>query len=165
MLKILTNTPFFVWPLFAVLLIGGFKARKASTVSLNTLLLIPGFFFVWSFFSFFKKSSSDPLTIFLWFFCLAIGIFIGFLQMKRLHLQFDVEKRNVEMPGSWIPLILSMLIFAAKFSLGMTRSMFPHLDGSMLFLGLELFSTLILGIFQGRVICCFYRYEVSKKLS
>jgi len=54
---------------------------------------------------------------------------------------------------------LSMSIFSAKFSVGMMRSMLPHLQGSMVFLGLELFSTIILGIFAGRATSCFLRYR------
>lgn len=70
---------------------------------------------------------------------------------------------------SWIPLTLSMLIFTFKFSIGMMGSMLPHLNGSILLLGLELFATIILGIFAGRGICCLLRYistsdiEIVKK--
>ena len=161
MLQIITKIPVFVWPLFAILLLSGLRARKTSTVPLVVLLLIPSIFFGWSLFSFFGKYATDPIAILFWLLCLGVGFFIGFSHMKRLKLQFDKKKKKVEMPGSWIPLTLSMSIFTSKFSIGMMSSMLPHLNGSILFLGLELFSTIILGIFAGRGINCLMRYRTS----
>lgn len=45
MLQIITKIPLFVWPLFTVLLIGGLRARNASTVPIAILLLIPSILF------------------------------------------------------------------------------------------------------------------------
>lgn len=161
MLQIITKVPVFVWPLFVILLLGGLKARKTSTVPLAILLLIPSIFLSWSLFSFFGKYATNPLAVLFWILCLGVGFIIGFSHMQRLQLQFDKKKKKVEMPGSWIPLMLSMSIFTSKFSIGMMSSMMPHLNGSLLFLGLELFSTIILGIFAGRGINCLMRYKTS----
>jgi len=161
MLQIITKIPVFVWPLFAVLLLGGLKARKTSAVPIVVLLLIPSIFFGWSLFSFFGKYATNPSAILFWLLCLGVGFFIGFLHMQKLKLQFDGQKKKVEMPGSWIPLMLSMSIFTSKFSIGMMSSMMPHLNGSLLFLGLELFSTIILGIFAGRGVNCLMRYRAA----
>ncbi len=161
MLQIITKIPVFVWPLFAVLLLGGLKARKASAVPIAVLVLIPSIFFGWSLFSFFGKYGDNPLAILFWLLCLGLGFLIGFLHMQKLNFQFDRQKKKVEMPGSWIPLMLSMSIFTSKFSIGMMSSMMPHLNGSLLFLGLELFSTIILGIFAGRGVNCLMRYRAA----
>ena len=161
MLQIITKIPVFVWPLFAVLLLSGLRARKNNCVPLVVLLLIPSLFFGWSLFSFFGKYATNPLAILFWFLCLGMGVFIGFSHMQSLKLQFDKKKKKVEMSGSWIPLMLSMSIFTSKFSIGMMNSMMPHLNGSFLFLGLELFSTIILGIFAGRGVNCLVRYRIS----
>jgi len=82
--------------------------------------------------------------------------------MGGLKLRFDKKKKKVEMPGSLVPLILSMSIFSAKFSIGVMSSMLPRLQGSLLFLGLELFATIIFGVFAGRGINCLIRYRSSK---
>ena len=158
MLEIITNIPLFVWPLFTILLISGIRASKPDTVPLTFLLLIPSVFLVWSIYSFFGKYS-DPISIMLWVMCLAVGFFIGFLHMQKLGLKFDMQKRKIEMPGSWIPLILSMSIFATKFSIGMMGAMFPHLNSTILFLCLELFATTTFGIFAGRGVNCLFRYR------
>lgn len=162
MLKIITNIPLFVWPLFAVLLIGGLKARKTRPVPLKALLLIPAAFFSWSLFSFFGRYASDPLAILLWILSIGVGSFIGFSHIQRVKPRCDRQKKVIEMPGSWIPLMLSMSIFTTKFSIGMMRVMLPHLENSMLFLGLELFSGIVLGIFTGRGVGCLLRYRSSE---
>jgi hypothetical protein len=54
-----------------------------------------------------------------------------------------------------------MSIFISKFSIGAMSSMMPHLKGSLLFLRLELFASIILGIFAGRGINCLLRYRAS----
>lgn len=128
-------------------------------MSLAGLLLIPSIFFGWSLFSFFSKYATNPLAILFWLLCLGGGFFIGFLHMQKLKLQFNKQKKKVEMPGSWVPLALSMSIFTSKFAVGMLSSMTPHLNGSLFFLGLELFSTIIVGIFAGRGINCLVRYR------
>lgn len=161
MLEIITNIPLFVWPLFAILLISGLRARKVHTVPMAALLLIPSVFFGWSIFSFFGKYTTASLANLFWFLCLGVGFSIGFFHMQRLKLRFDRQKKRVEMPGSWIPLMLSMSIFTSKFSIGMMSSTLPHLNGSIVFLGFELFATIILGVFAGRGINCLMRYRAT----
>lgn len=161
MLQIILNIPFFVWPLFAILLIGGLKARKTSKVPLVILLLIPSIFLSWSLISFFDKYATHFLAVFCWLLFLVTGFLIGFFHMQQLQLEFDKQTRKVVMPGSWIPLMLSMSIFTSKLSLGMMSSMMPHLNGSVLFLGLELFAITILGIFAGRGVNCVIRYRLT----
>lgn len=161
MIKIINNIPLFVWPLFVMLLIGGIKASKTNQMPLKLLMLIPAVFLSLSLFSFFGRYASEPLAIVLWILCLGAGSFIGFSHIQRLELRFDKQKKMIELPGSWIPLLLSMSIFIAKFSVGMMRSLLPHLEGSILFLGFELFSGIILGIFAGRAVSCFLRYKSS----
>lgn len=159
MLKIIANIPIFVWPLFAILLLGGLKARKTSLVPLSALLAAPALFFCWALLSFFDRYAGEPLSIVFWLLCLGAGFLIGFSHLQRLKLRFDKEKKAIEMPGSWIPLILSMSVFTTKFSIGMMRGMLPHLNDSILMLCLELFSSVILGIFIGRAMGCFARYR------
>ena len=156
MLEILSKIPVFVWPLFALLLVRGLRARKTGMVPVALILVIPSIFFTWALFSF---KSSDP--IFLRIFCLSVGSFIGYLHTQRLKLRFDIQKRRIEVPGSWMPLILSMAIFTTKFSIGMIGSLSSELNGSDLFLGLDLFATVISGVFVGRGVCCLVRYRMA----
>lgn len=162
MLQILSKIPIFALPLLIILLLGGLRARKTNTMPLALLLLIPSIFFVWGLFTYFSKYGHDPISIFLWFLCLATGFLIGFTHMQKMQLRFDKKNRKVEMPGSWIPLMLSMSIFTSKLSIGMLGSLVPHFS-ALAFLGLELFATTILGIFAGRGIGCLFRYRATSE--
>jgi hypothetical protein len=159
MLEIIDNIPTFVWPLFFILLLGGLKAKKTAAVPLVVLLIIPAAFFIWSLFSFFCNHGSDLLPALFWILSLSLGFYIGYSHMQSVELCFNKQKKQVEIPGSWIPLILSMSIFASKFSAGMMEAMHPN--ALILILALELFSTVILGIFVGRGINCFLRYRAA----
>lgn len=163
MLQIIDKVPVYVWPLFAILLFSGLRARKTGMVPLTLLLLIPAIFFGWSVYSFFSRYISDPIAICLWTICDCAGFMLGFFYAQRLKLSFDKENRKVEMPGSWLPLILSLSIFSAKFASGMMRAMLPHLEGSIGFLALELFSIFIVGIFTGRGVGCLAKYRSTNE--
>lgn len=158
-LEIIDNIPVFVWPLFCILLVGGLKARKTSMVPLALLLGLPTLFFSWSTYTFFGNFGNELTPVLLWSLCLISGFSVGFTHMQRLNLLFDKQKRSVQLPGSWIPLILSMSIFSSKLSTGILSSTFPHLQGSVLLLSLELFATIILGVFAGRGIGCLFKYR------
>lgn len=162
MLEIISHIPFFVWPLFLLLLLAGLKASKPHSVPLKAILIPPTLFFVWSVYSFFGKYSENTLSIFLWAIILGCGFVIGYSYMQKASLQFDKQNGKIHMPGSWMPLTLSMSIFTLRFSIGMLSGMFPDLIGSASLLSLELCATIILGIFLGRGIGCLLRYQEDK---
>ena len=164
MLQIITKIPIFVWPLLTALILAGLKARKTGMVPLFVLLLIPSVFFTWTLISFFGRYGNNPIAVVLLILCLGVGFFAGFSYVQKLKLRFDKKKKKVEMPGSWMQLILSFSIFTSKFSIAMLRSNLPHLNDSILLLALELFATIILGIFAGRGICCLLRYRAASEL-
>lgn len=157
----LNKIPFFVWPLFAILLIGGLKARKVNKVPLMLLLLIPTFFLGWSVMTFFDRYLNSPLALLFWAVCLAGGFFIGYFNIQKMDLSFNKKKKEVQMPGSLLPLILSMSVFSAKLSSGMIRGIAADPQPTTLILILELFATTIMGIFLGRGFSCFIRYRAE----
>lgn len=165
MLTILEKTPLFVWPLLAVLIWGGLRATKKNSVPINVLLVIPTGFFIWSLITFFGRFGAEGVSVLLWVVALGSGFVIGYAHMHTLNLEFIHEKKMVMMPGSWIPLMLSLSIFSAKFSIGILTGMRPQLEGSLVIFSLELFSAVILGIFAGRGIGCLKRFRSSAPLA
>lgn len=157
MVKVLTNIPLYVWPLFTLLLVSGLRAMKKNTVPLAALLAFPAGFLIWSLFTFFGRFGEHIPSVVIWVICLISGLSLGYLHVMNLHLEFIKERKMVVMPGSALPLALSLSIFSAKFSIGMVSGMFPHLSTSLVILGLELVAALILGVFAGRAIGCLRR--------
>lgn len=150
----LASIPFYVWPLFVLLLIVGIKARKTTKVSFKRLLLLPSMLFVWSVASFFVGYGDEYKIVALWALCLAVGIFLGFWHLQKLGLRIDKENKSVVIPGSWVPLIISMVIFTSKFLIGLLSAVFPETADSALFLSLELTAGVMLGVFWGRAAGC-----------
>lgn len=159
MVNIISNIPTFVWVLFVVLLIGGLKARKTSLVPLPVLLLFPAAFFSWSLYVILNNYAL--FLILPWVLCLTIGIFVGFRHMKGIELRFQKPGTKVEIPGSWLPLFLSMTIFTSKFFIGLMNGIFPHLNGSLLLFCFELIAITGLGVMGGRGMNCLMRYSIQ----
>lgn len=158
MVQILNQIPFFVWPL-AVLVVSGLRATKANVVPLAVLLIIPSLFFCGSLYSFLGRFGVAMVPITFWLTGLLLGFALGFRHMQAQPVQFDRQTMSIALQGSWIPLMLSLSIFTLKFSVGMMSALAPEFKDSALILALELFATVILGIFAGRGANCLLRYR------
>lgn len=138
MLELLDSIPFFVWPVFCVLLIGGLKARKPHIMPLPVVLILPTLFLSWNVYSLFVNYGTNIVALLLWAICFVVGMGLGYLNIQRMNFTIDRPSKKIHLPGSWIPLSLSMSIFSAKFSLGMLNEILPHYRGSVSFLLIDL---------------------------
>ena len=59
---------------------------------------------------------------------------------------YEAETRRFTVPGSWLPLVLFMAIFACKFAVGMASAMAPELLDS---LSAALMVSAVYGLFSG----------------
>lgn len=89
MFDIIKEIPFYVGPLFILLLVGGVKARKTGRVPLITLFLVPSIFLSWFSYSFFGLYGFNLLAMLLGCICLGVGGLVGFMHIQKLPLQFD----------------------------------------------------------------------------
>jgi hypothetical protein len=149
MLQILVNTPLYVWPLLALLIWGGVKAKKTHIVSWKALSIMPAIMLLWSIYS--VATRYAPVFLSLWAFSLGIGIWLGILMTRKLALRFDRQKKTVEIPGNWTPLILSLSIFSLRYTLGVSYGLHPESQGSPLLLAVENCATVVSGVLLGRV--------------
>ncbi|MBS1988480.1 hypothetical protein JST56_05835 [Candidatus Dependentiae bacterium] len=81
--------------------------------------------------------------------------------MHKTTMRFDKLKKQVELPGSWITLILLMLLFSIKYFLGVTNALVPELAGSWILLVPEFAAIIIAGVLVGRVVSCWQKYQKS----
>lgn len=157
MIEIINNIPFYAWAFFLILLIGGLRARKPNSVHLGILFVIPAIFFFLTFYSCLIQHGNNFVQLGLALLSLILGYLVGLSQIQKLNVKFN--KMTVEMPGSWMPLILSMSIFADKVLLGILTATQSDLINSSLVFSIELLGIFILGIFIGRGIGCLLRYR------
>lgn len=157
---IITKAPVWAWPLFAYLIFVGIKASKTQVFPLGILkklMIIPAVFFIWALYSILmhrELSEIIPLMA-----GVMLGSCIGYLLVRRQALRFDTTNQTIEIPGSWMTLILALSIFSLKFSLGAISSIHPELKGTWILFSIEWLAALISGIFVGRGINYWHRYK------
>lgn len=154
-----TKTPFYVWPLLAYLIFVGIKASKTGTAPLNLFLIMPGIFFAWSTYTIFNRYGVNPMVLVLWVEVIFLGSVVGIKIARRLRVRFDKKNKRIEVTGSWLTLILAMIIFWNKFFIGVISSIYPALVGTIILLVPELIAAFATGIFIGRSIGFFKQYE------
>lgn len=160
---IFTNVPFYVWPLFAALIVTGLRARKTHVVPLKRLLMMSALFFTWGAYSIMWRSDIFQELV-LWEGLIA-GACIGYLLTRCLQLRIDRTNMLVELPGTWLTLTMALSIFTIKFALGAIQSIQPDLQGSWMLIALELLAAIISGFFLGRGLGIWSLFQTSQNVS
>jgi hypothetical protein len=158
-IKIISNTPVYVWVLLAYLMWGGLRARKTYMISWKALLAMPLIMLSWSLYA--NVKNYPPLSLCLWGVSITLGIWLGTLTVRHLGMRFDKQKQLIEIAGNWTPLILSISIFALRYFLGTTYGLHPELRGNGLLLGIENIATIVSGMFSGRLLGYWKKYKAS----
>lgn len=144
--QILSGTPWWVWALAVYFINMGYQATKPRTVPLLRLAILPTLFFYLSLQNLLHAFNFGPLTIATWASALICGISLGWWRNKRTPIQVDQQKKQVHLPGSWIPLILVIGIFSIKYYFGYTQATNPQRFKDPLF---ELTTLSLTSLFSG----------------
>jgi hypothetical protein len=164
-LEIIKGTPWWVFLILCYLLIVGIKARYLGAVSLKIikkLFPLPFAFITWSAYALSMNYGANILTLGLWAGSLSIGSYLGWIFGKSIPIKLIDNK--LHMQGSWLPLVLSLLIFSAKYFVGVITDINPASKQSFYVLGTDLiFSGSIAGIFLGRLLALWKRCKSLEK--
>jgi hypothetical protein len=125
MLAILQHTPSYVYAVLAVLLLLGVQAMRSRTVSIWRLLLTPALFIGWGLASLALQSAASPLPLLEWLAGAAVGGAIGWSTIRLDDMRIDRARLSVSLPGSALPLIRNLVIFAARYALGVSVALAP----------------------------------------
>lgn len=130
MSAILQGTPVWVFALFFVLVWLGARRLRPSTMSLARVWTVPAIFIVWGLSGLFARSGA-PLDIAgHWLIGAAIGAVLGAWSLSPQALRFDHRRRLVHQPGSVLPLLRNLLIFAGHYVLQVFAATHPQLRDS-----------------------------------
>jgi len=110
---ILLHTPWWVFALFALVLWFGLQALRPRVLPAWRLLIIPAVFISWGFASLLARAS--PWLMADWLLAAAVGGLLARLSARTGEVR--ISEAGVEVPGSALPLIRNMAIFAAKYTL------------------------------------------------
>jgi hypothetical protein len=133
---ILQNTPYWVWGVLVLLLVLGLSQTRTRSVSPVLVFVLPLIMIPLSFYAVAASFGIRPLPLTAW----ALGI-VAALALNRFAfrapagVRFLRDAGKFEIPGSWIPLFLMMVIFLARFVLGVTTAVNPALAGNEIFTG------------------------------
>ena len=128
---ILQGTPGWVFALFALLLVLGLRATRPRLVGAQQLLLTPAAFVAWGVASLLARPDAFPLFAADWLIAAAAGGALAAMTARFDALRVDRAGRRVQLAGSRWPLARNMLIFAAKYGLGVAMALHPDMRGHL----------------------------------
>lgn len=152
--QIFLETPWWVFALFFYLLKVGVNATKTKVTSIKKLFILPVGFLLISTGSLLYSFPFLFFTFFAYMVSLAIGTSVGWMLVKNLKLSFDHTKQLVKMPGSYVTLILILLVFSTKYCMGYLKATCPELLNQSAFVVFQFaLSGICSGLFLGRLVC------------
>jgi hypothetical protein len=151
LVQILAHVPWWVFALFAYLVMRGVKARRPGETTLLKLAVVPGLLLLmglnelWHLFGF---ALPEALV---WLAGLAAGVGIGSWILRRAPITVDRARGIIHRPADLTVLPLVLVIFVVKFAFGMMAAVAPDLLQQPLFRFLDIGSSgLFGGIFLGK---------------
>lgn len=153
MLRILSNTPPWVWILFAALLALGISQMFTRTASLARVMALPAAMTVLALYGIFSAFGAAPATLLAW--CAAAALSLPALLVRPVPagIRYDAATRRFTLPGSTQPLWLILGIFLTKYIVGAMLAMQPALANDSAFaLTVAVLYGLFSGIFLGRAL-------------
>jgi hypothetical protein len=157
-IEILEETPWWVYIIFAYLLIVGFKASHRRRIPFGQVFFLPALLALWSFYGLTQRWQGNWFDAGYWIIALSCGAFLGWWLIRHWHVHVDREHHTITLPGTWMTLILALLIFAIRYSFGFYYATHPKIPHPV-FIADLLVSGIITGIFIGRALNLWNRYQ------
>lgn len=129
-LDILRGTPVWVWIALAILLQRGLAMTRPQELTPGRAAVLPGVFVLLSLLGVISTFGAHAAALACWLagLCIAASAFQSMPASAGAY--YDAKTRRFHLPGSYEPLILMLLIFAVKYSVGVSLAMHPELHGS-----------------------------------
>lgn len=125
LLGILHHTPPWVWVLLAALLVLGLSQLRTRSVSRTRLLVLPAVLVGLGLFA--TATSFQPAgpALAAWVLALAGGVMLGRQLPRPSGARWDASGRSLLLPGSALPLLVIMAIFALRYTAGVALALHP----------------------------------------
>src|SRR5439155_17071000 len=157
--QVLIHTPLWVFPLLAYLVWLGIKAMRPRTTTIWRSLIVPAVFIVWGLSRLLSRSDyAWPLVS--WLGAAAALLVVGLLTARPLDL--DHTTGEIKRPGSWVPLIRNVTVFALQYTVAVVAAVDPHDATTVAIIGRAI-SGGTTGYFLGRTIALLRQYFRQRK--
>jgi hypothetical protein len=158
--QILIHTPIWVFPLFAYLIWLGIKAMRPRTVTIWRSLIVPAVFIIWGLSRLFSRQQDFFWPLIAWLGAAAVLLLVGLLTAQPIEL--DHTTGEIKRPGSWVPLIRNITVFALQYTVAVISAVDPHDATTAAVIGRAI-SGGTTGYFLGRTIALLRQYFRQRK--
>jgi hypothetical protein len=128
LLGALIGAPWWAYILLIYLLWIGFQATKPRAIWLPKLFIGPVIFIGLFLVNIFRTYGADPTALGLYLVAILVGITIGWLLVRHTIVVADKAKNSINLPGSYVPLMLFLAIFVFKYCEGYISAVHPELS-------------------------------------
>lgn len=158
-IEILQNTPLYVYWMFFSLLAVGFIQRKTRILSVKRALAVPLFLVMLSILGFYFDFNFSFISLVFFLSAFTLTFFISKKYKKSSHVKYCKENKTFTIEGSFIPLVMMMLVFFTKYFVGVLSALESELLSNSYFIA-------ILSSFYGLFAVSFFLrfYVLYKKL-
>jgi hypothetical protein len=143
---IISRTPTWVWALLAALVVLGLTQTRTRQMTLLRATALPMVMMGLSLLGVLSTFGAKALPLSAWL----VALIASALAAKALGVwrgaRWSAASARFEVPGSWLPMLMILSIFAVKFYVGVNVTMQPELKGDTQF---SLIVCLIYGVFSG----------------
>jgi hypothetical protein len=119
-IQILKHTPIWVFVLFVGLFAYGVSQRQTRLMSRYRLGMLPVVMLALSVTGVYSAFGLSLLVIVAWLAGLGLAVGTGLAFGSRRGVSYSSELDLFHVPGSWVPLLLMMLIFFTKYAVGIS---------------------------------------------
>lgn len=143
--SIISETPIWVWGILAYIVFVGINATKQQIIFVPRLFIVPALLMYF-------RIQDVMATHLMGYLCvgLIVGVIVGYF-FKSPPLNVNKQKYQVELSGSYLPLILLLTLFSMEYTFGVLGSMQHPYAKEYKYLEV-LFSMLISGFFLGKAV-------------
>ena len=134
-LTILQHTPLWVWALLAGLLALGLAQTRERSMTLSRLLVVPLLLLALSLAGVVGTFGGTPMALAAWVLGLGLALFFGRHIVRPRGASWSAASRRMQLPGSWLPLLLIVGLFAVKYLVGVSLAIEPRLAADPGFAG------------------------------
>ncbi|MES2273869.1 MAG: hypothetical protein V4487_06720 [Chlamydiota bacterium] len=158
---LLKETPWWVFALFVSLVMIALRATQRRIITLKQLFIIPGILTLWNLFWLDARIHNQFSLIVYWAAGVIGGSLFGWWMVRSWKIEGEKQKKRIFLPPTWSTLILVLLIFSVRYFFGFNYLKHPE-SAAKLFLADSLSSGVITGIFIGRAVKIFQKYQKIK---
>jgi hypothetical protein len=152
-LEILRHTPTWVWLVLALCLQRGYAMTVPQQVSPRRANALPFAFMLLSLAGVVSSFGARPDALLCWAAGLGLAAYETLRHGVPAGAAYDPASGQLRLPGSWAPLLLVVLIFAVKYTVGVELALHPALRQNQSFaLAASTAYGVLSGVFLGRAL-------------